>query len=132
MPEAYSWIEGQMWLSTGVPFVTSALIALAEQSNATMQFGWVNQVAASGNYTDFTTGQRGNVSWGVVHTFDKTLIKLAEAKTAVHLKMHHNTINGSAGVYLWSGRIDSYSIVGQNAGVYRLTMQAHFNSWSAY
>lgn len=132
MPEAFSWPEGSLSLSTGVPFATSALIAYCENTNLTEKWGWNNIPAASGNYSDTLTGQRADVTFGAVFTFDKTALRMAQAATAVHMKLNHNTINGSAGVYLYSGRIDSLTLQGQAAGVYHYTMQAHFNVWTAY
>lgn len=130
--EAYSWIEGQLYISTGVAFVTSARIAYAEMSNLSLQWGWHNSVAASGNYSDHLTGQRANFSFGAVYTYDKTAIFIAEAEPAVHFKIHQNTINGSAGYYLYSGRIDSLAYAGQEKGVYKYTMNVHCNNWSGY
>lgn len=132
MPEAFSFIEGQLYISTGVAFVTSARIAYAEMSNLALQWGWDNRPAASGNYGDHQTGQRANFSFAAVYTYDKTAILIAEAETAIHMKLHQNTINGSAGYYLYSGRIDSLTYAGQSNGVYKYTMNGHCNSWSAY
>lgn len=130
--EGYSWIEGSIWVSTGVAFATSALIGYAEMSTEGRNYGWVNTPAAGGTYYDHLTGQRADIPLQAVYTFDQTLIKIAEAKTALHFKFLQNTINGSAGCYYYSGHIDRVEIKGQDGQVYKYSVQAHFNQWSAY
>ena len=131
MPEAYAWPEGSVSIYTGAG-ATSAVVAYAQNSNLALTRGWMNQVTLGGAYSDHLTGQRADVSLGAVYTFDKTLQKLHESATAVHMKLMHSSINGSAGFILYSGRIDSFQYAGTEENPYTYTLAAHFNAWSAF
>ena len=132
MPESFSWMEGAAWYSTGVPFVTSGLFAYCENTQVVEQWGWVYTPAANGAYRDHLTGQRADVTIQAAYTFNMTIARVAESATALHMKFLHNTINGSAGLNLYSGRIDTQTFIGQRAGVYQFSLRAHFGSWSAF
>jgi hypothetical protein len=130
--EAFSWIDATIYLSTGVAFATSAVVGLCENSNVSTQWGYVNTPAADGTYYDHITGQRANVSLQQVYTVDRSLLAIADSATALHLKLMQSGANGSAGMYLWSGRIDNVNYAGQKAGVFMLSCQMHYNNWSAF
>jgi hypothetical protein len=86
----------------------------------------------SGVYTDHLTGLRADVSIGAGYTFDKTVISMAEAATAVHMEFRQTTVNGSAGWKFFSGRIDTFAAQGSDGGKFTFTMNYHSNLWSAY
>ena len=131
MAEAYVWPEGQIAIYTGNG-AASAVVAYAQQSQASRAWGWNNTETVGGVYADHLTGKRVTVSVQAMHTFDGTIAKIAESATAVHMKFIHNTVNGSAGVFLYSGRIDALDYAGSEGSPYTWTMQAHFNLWSAF
>lgn len=131
MGEAFSWMEGQVWISTGVPFATSAYFAYAESTRVTRQIGYVNTPGAGGVYTNHSTGQKADVNIGAAYAYP-TIDKYFEAQTAVHMKFVQSTINGSAVLYLYSGRIQSLSVIGARGDVFKYELQAYFNNWSAY
>lgn len=132
MPEAFSWMEGQVWMSTGLPFATSAYIGLAESTQSNLQVGWVNTPAAGGVYHNHTTGQKVDVTIGTMYSYDKTAQQWFDTKTAVHMKFIHSSVNGTAGIFLYSGRIASVNVQGSNGQVFKQSMQAFFNNWSAF
>lgn len=131
MPESFAWPEGQIAIYTGNG-AASAVVAYAQQSQASRAWGWMNTETVGGVYDDHLTGKRMNVSIEAMHTFDGTIAKIAESATAVHMKFIHNNVNGSAGYFLYSGRIDSLEYAGSEGSPYKWTMQAHFNQWSAF
>lgn len=131
MPEAFSWSEGYVYLYTG-SLAASALVALAENTQATFAYGWDNRAAANGTYGDHLTGQRCDVNIGAAYVMDMTTIRMMQSATAVHMKFLHSGVNGSGGHWLYSGRIDNYSINGRKADVYKLSIKGHWNLWSAY
>ncbi len=64
---------------------------------------------------------------------DQTLTKVAESATAVHMKLlNTNAVNGSAGFFLYSGRIDALPLQGNANGVMQFSVQYHANQWSAF
>jgi hypothetical protein len=131
MSVAYSWPEGQIYVYTGNA-ATSAVVAFATDSNVTPLWGWDNRVAADGSYNDHLTGRRMNVTVGAIYTMDTTLQRIADSATAIHMKFLHMHYLGSAGIWLWSGRIDSLPLNGADTQPYAFSLQAHFNRWSAF
>lgn len=131
MPEVFGWPEGYVYLYTG-NLAASALIALAENTQTTFAYGYDNRVAANGVYADHLTGRRCDVTIGAMYTMDITTIRMMQSATAVHMKFLHSGLNGSAGHWLYSGRIDNYAINGRKADTYKLSIKGHFNVWSAY
>lgn len=131
MPEAIGWPEGYVYLYSG-SLAASALVALAENTQITFAYGWDNRPAAGGIYYDHLTGQRADVTIGATYMLDITTIKMMQSATALHMKFLHSGINGSAGHWLYSGRIDNYAINGRKGDVYKLSIKGHFNVWTAF
>lgn len=133
MPEAFSWMEGTVSIFTGnATPSTSAVIAYAENSRLPINRGWDNRAAANGTYYNHLTGQRVDVYVEAVYTVDTTLAKIHESATAVHMKFMHINAIGSAGYFLYSGRIDSLQYQGSDKNAFKYTMNAHFNAFSAF
>lgn len=131
MPEAYAWPDGQAALHTGAG-ATSAVVGYAQQTQVTLTWGWLNHGTLGTAYYDHLTGQRAEVTIAALYTFDKTVKLMAQSATAVHLKLIHSGVNGSAGFWLWSGRIDSMDFAGSQDNPYTWSLRAHFNQWSAF
>ncbi len=129
--EAFSWMEGQLWVYTG-NLATSAVVAFAQQNNLNITWGNVNSETLAGTYYDYETGKRADFTVGAVMCFDGTLRRIADARTAVHMKFINSSVNGSAGYMLYSGRIDSLQFAGTEASPYTFTLAAHFNTWSGF
>ncbi len=127
--EAFSWIEGQLWVFTG-NLATSAVVAYATQNNLNFTYGMVNNQTLGGTYYDYQTGQRVDLTVGAVMCFDGTLRRIADSATAVHMKFINSSVAGTAGYMMWSGRIDTLSIAGTEKAPYTYTLAAHFNRWS--
>ncbi len=131
MPEAYAWPEGTIAIYTGNG-AASAVVGYAQQSQASRAWGWLNSETVGGVYADHLTGRRVDVSIQAMHTFDSTISKIADAETAIHMKFVHSNVNGSAGIHLYSGRVDSLDWVGSEGSPYTWALKAHFNAWSAF
>jgi len=110
----------------------SAVVAYAQQTQVSITWGWLNHGTLGTAYYDHLTGKRADVSIGAVYTFDKTIKRMAESATAIHLKLMHSGLNGSAGYFLYSGRIDSLEYAGTEESPYTYSLRAHFNQWSAF
>lgn len=131
MPEAYVWPEGQIYIWTGTA-TASAVVSFAENSNLQVAYGWDNRPNLSGTYRDHLTGKRADLSIAALYTIDGTIQRMADSATAVHIKLIHNTINGSAGFFLYSGRLDNIAYQGDNAAPYKYALQYHANVWSGF
>lgn len=131
MPEAITWNEGQIWMWTGSA-TASALIAFAENMQLLPVRGWLNEPALNGQYYDRISGRRADLVVGAMYTRDAAIQKLDAAETAVHMKLLHSGVYGSAGVLLWSGRIDSLGLIGSQGSPYQYQMSYHCNAWSAF
>jgi hypothetical protein len=129
--ERYAWPEGKLlvWTGTSKPYTASYVESVGVQTVR----GWANIGPAFGGlYADVLTGWRVDVTIGAAYTFDKTLQKMFESATAVHLHVYHSSINGSAGIKCWSGRVHDWQAQGQEGGLYTLSLTYHANAWSAY
>lgn len=133
MTEAFTWPEGTVVIYTGnATPSTSAIQGYAQDSRLSFAWGWDNRQAAGGNYRDHLTGKRVDVSVGAVYVFDKTLARIAESATAVHMKFIHSSVNGTAGYFLYSGRIESIEYAGSEPSPYTYTFKYHANYWSGF
>ena len=132
MAEAYSWREGSVYLWTGTS-TPGHLVAYAENVSVRIVRGWENVRMLGGTYVDRLTGLRTDVSIGSFYTNDIKFAKLFDSATAVHMRLEHSANpGGSAGLYLYSGRIDSFELEGASNEVYKYQMTYHANIWSAY
>lgn len=131
MPEAYTWPEGQIAFHTGSA-TASAVVAFAQNMQAMMIRGWSNDPSLAGVYRDHLTGQRADVVLGAVYTHDATLLRMEASATAMHMKLLHSGIHGSAGFQFYSGRIDAISIIGSEGQPYVYQVSYHANVWSAF
>lgn len=131
MPETQSWIEGNIAIFTG-NMATSAILAFVENTNISITHGIVNRQVADGHYYDYATGQRMDVNIGAAWAYSDALYKLDASATAIHLKIINASVAGTAGYIAYSGRIDSLFIDGQQGGVFKYRVAAHFNTWSAF
>lgn len=131
MPESFGWPEGSIYIYTG-NLSTSALVAYAENTTLSMKWGWDNRAAATGEYFDHLTGRRVEATFQAVYNVDGTLMRIAQSATAVHIKFLHANAIGSAGFWIYSGRIDEMRVAGNANQPYKYTMQAHANRWSGF
>ena len=131
--EAYSWPQGTLYLYTGTA-TASALIGYAQNSHVTLSYGWENRPSLSGIYRDHLTGLRADLSVQALLSNDWRVMKMAASATAVHCILKQITLpaSASAGILLFSGRIDSLQMVGQDAQAYTFTFNYHSNSWSSF
>lgn len=131
MGEVFTWNEGQVWVWTGSA-TASALVSFAQNMQLSLVRGWDNVPSLAGNYRDHITGRRADLLLGALYTHDAALQRIDAAETAVHVKLLHTGIHGSAGWLLWSGRIDSITPIGSEGNPYLFQLAYHANRWSAF
>jgi hypothetical protein len=129
--ETFSFPEGTLWLWTATA-TASAQVMYAQNSRAALTHGWVNMPTMDGSYYDHLTGQRADVSIGALYSPDLTIQRMFNSATAIHMRMNHSSIMGSAGYYFYSGRIDNLELAGSDGSVFKFNMTYHANKWSAY
>ena len=133
MAEVWAWPEASVYLYTGTA-TASALVAYAQNTRVSLVRGWDNYRTLTGLYQDALTGLRADVQIGALYTLDNTaLTRFFESATAVHIHFRlANTPVGSAGHFLYSGRLDSLEIAGSDGELFRYAVNYHANAWSAY
>lgn len=131
MSEIFTWMEGQAFLWSGNSTV-SALTAYIQNTTLNAQFGWLNRRLVTGTYQDLLTGQRFDLQVGGMYMPDATIQKFALQTALVHVHLRHSSLGGTAGTFLWSGRIDSLQVVGSEANPYVFTLGYHSNLISGY
>jgi hypothetical protein len=133
MSESFAWPEGAIWLWTGSASA-SALVAHATDMRATFDHGWQSYRTLDGGWHNRHTGQRAEVVISALTCRDNTALRaLFEAQTAVHLHLRSvNSLNESAGQWLWSGVIDALDEIGREGDLTRLVLRYHCHAWSGY
>lgn len=133
MPESFAWPEGVLAVYTGnASPSTSAVIAYARDTQASLAWGWDNRANASGVYLNHLTGTKADLNFNAVYTVDSTITKLAQSATAVHLKVLHTNAIGSAGFFFYSGRIANIRYVGSEKNPFTYQFSYFCNTWSAF
>jgi hypothetical protein len=132
MSEACAWPEGAIYLWTGTA-TASGVVAYAERVYGTLAYG-INTVRTfDGVYHNLWTGQRADVYVAAFYTTDAlTFQKMAAAQTGVHAHLKHTAVGASAGVFLYSGALNSVTLNGANGDVLRYSLALQANNWSAY
>lgn len=129
--EQYAWPEGSLlvWTGSAAPYTASYVSKIGIRGVR----GWANfGPTFGGQYADVLTGQRVDVTIDAAYTYDTTLQRIFESATAVHMHVWHNSVNGSAGMLMWSGRVTEWGVAGQEGGLYAITLAYYANTWSAY
>jgi hypothetical protein len=131
MAEVFGWPEGRVYYWTGTA-TASGEPGYFEAASFSLTYGYSNYRTMDSAYHDTLTGQRADVTIGSMWSTN-ALLAIADARTAVHLHfVASGSTNGTAGIYLYSGRIDRLELQGQNNDVYRQSVTYHANVWSAY
>lgn len=131
MAEVFSWVEGQVYIWTGNSTV-SAVNAYIQNTNCVEQYGWNNRRLVTGTYQDVLTGYRADVQIGAMFTPDATIQKFARATALTHMHFRHSSLAGTAGYFLWSGRIDRIEHIGSEATPYVFNVAFHSNIVTGY
>ncbi len=132
MSETLSWIDSDVYISTGIVFASSAFLAFCENTTVNRQIGWVNTPAAGGIYHNHKTGQRADVTIAAAHGVRTTDESIFESQTACHLKFIYSAAGHVGGIYLYSGRLAQFNLTETNGQVAKYNLQGFFNSWSAF
>lgn len=132
MGEVIAWPEGSIYLWTGTA-TASALVGYATDTRASFNYGVSNYRTLDGIYHNLYTGQRCDVSIGMLYTPDLSALQtMVEAQTAIHIHLKHTANGVSAGRLLYSGAVDSLSLNGNEGSIYQVSVNYHANVWSAY
>ena len=108
------------------------MVAYATDTRVSMVRGYDNFQTLTGTWKNTHTGQRADLSIGALYTLDNTALqRLFDAATAVHIHLSHSAL-ATAGIWLYSGMIDSIEIAGREGDMYRYLMTYHCNAWSSY
>lgn len=134
MAETFSWPEGQVYLWTGTAQKTA--VGFAKSTDINLQYGFMNQQAGSvSSYHNYLTGLRADVTIEALLTNDAGILRIAEGKTGIHMKLENKYlagITGSAGLLLWSGVINGWNENGTEGNVFSFRLTYYANNWSAY
>jgi hypothetical protein len=128
--ESISFGEGiaRLWTGTASAYV----MAHVENVNVSMTRSWLNYLTLGG-YRDLSVGLIAEVNIGAVWTYDNSLSYLWASATAVHMELYNsNAVAPSAGMVLWSGRIDNLTFNGAQGDVMRASMAYHSNAIGIY
>lgn len=129
--EALAWPEGNIWAWTGSA-TASAIVVYAQMMQITPTIGFANRQTMGGSYSNHETGRMVQYQVGMAASQHWTLFEMYSSGNEAHLHFTHSGVNGTAGLYLWSGRIQSMSLLGQENGAYQWTMAGYANEWSSY
>lgn len=130
--EAYGWNEGKLWLWTGSA-TASAEIQLAQNIRVNTFVGWERHQAVNGAVAEHPTGVIANLVVQRLYTYDSYLPRFQDtAAPVVHAHVYHSGRLGSAGLILYSGRIDELALEGQEGNILMYTLSYHGNQFSAY
>ena len=129
--EAISWREGNIWVWTGSASA-SAEVAYAVNMNLTPAIGFANRQTMGGKYSNHETGRIVQYQIGLVASQHWTLFKMFSSGAMAHLHFAQSSVNGSAGIYLYSGRINSMPLIGQQGATMQWQMAGYANEWSSY
>lgn len=133
MPEVYGFPEGRVFIYTGHHTATgSTPVALVQDTRLSITWQWQSDASLSGVYRDHLAGYRVDITVGMLYTYGDYVRRWAQSGTAVHMKLEHSGVNGSAGYYLYSAHIDSVSVAGSQGGVFAQPVAAHCHNWSAF
>lgn len=132
MTQAFTFRNGQLHIWTGSHTASGSALGYVEGVNLALNWGWQNDPSLSGTYRDHASGLRADLGFSKVHIFDPRLHILANLATAVHAKLTQSHILGSAGIVLYSGRIDQLAFRETPGQADTLSLASHFNIWSAF
>jgi len=129
--EALTWREGSIHVWTGSA-TASAVVAYAQNMNIVPTVGYVNRQSLAGTYTNHETGRFVQFQIGLVASQHWTLFEMFSSGNEVNMHLKHTGVNGSAGLFLYSGRIDAMPLIGQEGTTFQWAMNGHANVWSSY
>lgn len=129
--ENYSFREGVLTVSTGTSNPYTA--AYVRNVRAQVVYGWLDVgPTMGGQYSYHLTGKIATLSMEIGFTPDRTLRKIFESATAVHINVSHNSVGGSAGYLFYSGRLDTVNLPEQEGATIPYSLTYHAHEWSAY
>jgi len=129
--EALSWREGVVYIWTGTA-TASALAAYVQNVNIMPSIGYLNRQTMGGTYTNHETGRYVQFQVGLMASQHWTLFQMFSSGNEVNMHFAHSSVNGSAGIYLYSGRIDTMPLQGQEGAIFQWAINGHANVWSSY
>lgn len=124
--------EASVWIWTGSHTQSGSIAQYVETFSVNLQTQYANEPAVNGVYYDHLTNRRADASMGGMIAYGNRLMQIQKLETAVHMKVMLQDHTGSAGVLLYSGRIDSLTPNGALGQVWKYGLQYHSNLWSSF
>lgn len=132
MPEAFVWPEGQVYIWTGTA-TASARVAYATDLDTKFKLEFINRRALDGTYYDLPGEERVDVTVGALFTVSTEIYRIFRSATAVHMHILHSAAPmGSAGYFLYSGRLTDVALKGSEGAAFNYSLTYYTNRWSAY
>lgn len=126
----FTFNDGELYAWTGdTPSLNP--VAFVTDIQATPVREWRNIQLLNGDYRNVLAGERVDAAFSVEYSLS-AFWDFFEATGQVHLHIAHLREGASAGLYMYSGVIDSMPIQGADGGANRQSVQYHANEWSAY
>lgn len=124
--------DAQLHIWTGAVTASGSALGFVESTQFFPSWTWQTDASLSGTYRDHLVGVHARISTQQLYTTDQRIERLAELATAVHFKFIQSNIHGSAGYFAYTAHIDNLALQGGNGNMWRYTMNAHSNIWSAF
>lgn len=139
MAEVFAFPEGKLYLwqsytgATASGNVTSGTaIAYAQDSTLAFAYGWADFPNADGSYMRGYTAQQASLS--IAHLFgDMATYNLANSRSAVNARFEaiNPGTSASAQWTMYSGVVDTFSVVQSDNASFKASLTFHANVWSA-
>ena len=132
MAEVFAWPEGELHLWTGSSTASGNPIAYVNNMTVTLTVRWQSDAAVDGTYRQHSTEKRADFSFGIDYLYGDGLVALFNAQTACHAKFTHKNTLASAGIILYSGRINTLALAGNEAAVFNETLNGFAHLWTGF
>lgn len=132
MSEIFAAPECTLHLWTGSHTASGGAMVYAENVSVSLTMEYDTTPSLSGTYRDHAIGKRAEISIGRAYNLSAIYDKWLTSATAVHFKATMNHYGGSAGVILYSGRLDNVTLAGSMNGVMSQQIQGHANIWTGF
>lgn len=124
--------DAQLHIYTGGQTASGSALGFVDSTQIFPSWQWQTDASLSGTYRDHLVGIHCRFSMQAIYTTDQRIERLAQSATALHFKLIQNNIHGSAGYFMYTAHIDNLALQGGNGNVWRYTLNAHANLWSAF
>ena len=133
--ETYAFPDGKLYLYASASGTASGSgVGYVENARLTFTYGWGEWGTLNAVKLRVLTGRRAELSIDTVYA-DLTFFRLVQASAAVNAKFEGLTTGvgtRSAQFILYSGVIDSFSVVQARRDLFKASYGMHAEQWSAF